>query len=65
MYVIAHINCALKVRDYAGWIDVDRTQGSTAQSMADAVEEAGGGCAIPAQERPGAGDGGRGNSLNG
>ena len=40
MYVIAHINCALKVRDYAGWIDVDRTQGSTAQLMADAVEEA-------------------------
>ena len=38
--VVKRINSALKARDYAVWIDVEKMQGSTVEAMAAAVEDA-------------------------
>ena len=39
---IKRINTALKARDYAVWIDVEKMQGSTVEAMSAAVED----CAV-------------------
>ena len=48
--VIKRINAALKARDYAVWIDIEKMQGSTVEAMADAVE--GAACVVYGISRP-------------